>query len=59
MVIMVYIAYNKHKGLTSTLLRVFYRDGVFYFACLSRTYGMLTPLWLVLITCIRSVGHIQ
>ncbi|KAF5325647.1 hypothetical protein D9611_000315 [Ephemerocybe angulata] len=33
--IMMFVAYRKHRGLNSTLLQVFYRDGVFYFICLS------------------------
>lgn len=53
MLIMVYIAYSKHKGVNSTLLRVFYRDGVYYFACLSGTHFvlMLHVLINVLIVC--------
>ncbi|KAF5325644.1 hypothetical protein D9611_000316 [Ephemerocybe angulata] len=35
MLIMVSIAYRKHRGFNSALLQVFYRDGVFYFICLS------------------------
>lgn len=35
MLIMMFVAYRKHRGLNSTLLQVFYRDGVFYFICLS------------------------
>ncbi|KAF6751014.1 hypothetical protein DFP72DRAFT_1138541 [Ephemerocybe angulata] len=36
MVIMIYMAFRKHRGLNlSPLLATFYRDGVFYFVCLS------------------------
>jgi hypothetical protein len=35
MFIMMYIAFRKHKNFNSTLLSVFYRDGIFYFICLS------------------------
>jgi hypothetical protein len=37
MAIMAYIAYNKHRNFNSTLLSIFYRDGVYYFVCLSGT----------------------
>ncbi|RXW23630.1 hypothetical protein EST38_g2234 [Candolleomyces aberdarensis] len=35
MFIMMYIAFRKHRNFNSTLLSVFYRDGIFYFICLS------------------------
>ncbi|KAF6744668.1 hypothetical protein DFP72DRAFT_1176643 [Ephemerocybe angulata] len=35
MVIMGYLAHQKHRGLKSELLNVFYRDGISYFICLS------------------------
>ncbi|KAF6744744.1 hypothetical protein DFP72DRAFT_65584 [Ephemerocybe angulata] len=35
MAIMGYLAHQKHRGLKSELLNVFYRDGVSYFICLS------------------------
>ncbi|KAF5325646.1 hypothetical protein D9611_000314 [Ephemerocybe angulata] len=35
MLIMVFIAYRKHRGFNSALLQAFYRDGVVYFICLS------------------------
>lgn len=35
MLIMVWIAFQKHRNLNSALLKIFYRDGVFYFICLS------------------------
>jgi hypothetical protein len=37
MFIMVYLALRKHRDLNSTLLTIFYRDGVFYFVILSGT----------------------
>ena len=41
MFIMIYIAFRKHRNFNSALLTVFYRDGIFYFICLSGAY----PLW--------------
>jgi hypothetical protein len=38
MFIMMYLAFRKHRDLNSPLLTMFYRDGIFYFVCLS---GML------------------
>lgn len=35
MLIMVYIALQEHRGCRSALLMIFYRDGIFYFICLS------------------------
>lgn len=35
MVIMVYIAHRKYRRLNSNLLKLFYRDGILYFLCLS------------------------
>ncbi|KAF6751509.1 hypothetical protein DFP72DRAFT_475194 [Ephemerocybe angulata] len=35
MFIMMYIAFRKHRNFNSALLTVFYRDGIFYFICLS------------------------
>ncbi|KAF6744741.1 hypothetical protein DFP72DRAFT_65480 [Ephemerocybe angulata] len=35
MFIMGYLAHQKHRGLRSELLRVFYKDGITYFICLS------------------------
>lgn len=35
MLIMMFIAYRKHRNFNSALLTVFYRDGIFYFICLS------------------------
>lgn len=49
MLVMVYLARSKHKGINSTLFAVFYRDGLYYFACLSGTSSpiltgrLLTP----------------
>lgn len=38
MFIMVYLAFRKHRDLNSTLLTIFYRDGIFYFICLSSRF---------------------
>ncbi|KAF6761955.1 hypothetical protein DFP72DRAFT_1061244 [Ephemerocybe angulata] len=35
MCIMGWLAYSKHRTFNSTLLKIFYRDGIFYFVCLS------------------------
>ncbi|KAJ3535082.1 hypothetical protein NMY22_g6649 [Coprinellus aureogranulatus] len=35
MFIMMYLAFRKHRDLNSALLTIFYRDGIFYFICLS------------------------
>ncbi|TEB38094.1 hypothetical protein FA13DRAFT_723060 [Coprinellus micaceus] len=35
MFIMMYLAFRKHRDLNSPLLTMFYRDGIFYFVCLS------------------------
>ncbi|KAJ2930412.1 hypothetical protein H1R20_g6695, partial [Candolleomyces eurysporus] len=35
MFIMIYIAFRKHRNFNSALLTIFYRDGIFYFICLS------------------------
>ncbi|KAF5319822.1 hypothetical protein D9611_012856 [Ephemerocybe angulata] len=35
MCIMAWIAYSKHRTFNSTLVKIFYRDGIFYFICLS------------------------
>ncbi|KAF6746238.1 hypothetical protein DFP72DRAFT_1076447 [Ephemerocybe angulata] len=35
MLIMVFVAYKKHRSFNSALLKVFYQDGVFYFICLA------------------------
>ncbi|KAF6752126.1 hypothetical protein DFP72DRAFT_464779 [Ephemerocybe angulata] len=35
MCIMAWLAYSKHRTFNSTLVKIFYRDGIFYFICLS------------------------
>ncbi|KAF6751031.1 hypothetical protein DFP72DRAFT_909101 [Ephemerocybe angulata] len=35
MIIMIFLALRKHRGLDSKLLQIFYRDGIFYFISLS------------------------
>jgi hypothetical protein len=47
MLMMMYIAFLKHRDLNNALMTIFYRDGIFYFICISGTYsGSLsgTPL---------------
>lgn len=56
MLIMVYIGYSKHKGYDSALLRMFYRDGVFYFACLSSTAVQLPHKSMLLTPAHSSVA---
>jgi hypothetical protein len=38
MSIMMIIAYKEYRNYTNSLLTVFYRDGIFYFVCLSGEY---------------------
>ncbi|KAF5310337.1 hypothetical protein D9611_012060 [Ephemerocybe angulata] len=35
MFIMMYIAFRKHRNINNALITIFYRDGIFYFICLS------------------------
>ncbi|KAF5314673.1 hypothetical protein D9611_007239 [Ephemerocybe angulata] len=42
--IMGYLAHQKHRGLKSELLNVFYRDGISYFICLSALIAVMTSV---------------
>lgn len=39
MLMMVYIAFLKHRDMNNALMMIFYRDGIFYFICISGTYS--------------------